>query len=280
MPPWLWGVVAVLAAAIGAAAWWMRSRRRPASVKPADVPAAPAPVSDLDEAEALMRAAGGLDAQAPETPLDHRVVADSDASLATRVPGADPVALRRRYIEERFPEIVAGTIALDNPESVVKAARLSYEDGALARAVELLQFCVEEKPAMMKPWLALFEIFRLEGLSGEFAELAGRFREHHAASDNWRKVQFIGRELDPQNPLYRDEAFNSLETIGHPPPQRVPVTFDPLAENWLNAPMDFTTDALSSGLRAALLADAGLQDADLLPDPMPALKNVEMFNVA
>ena len=44
--------------------------------------------------------------------------------------------------------------------------------------------------------------------------------------------------------------------------------------------MDFTTDALAAGLRAGLLADAGLAEADLVADPMPALKNVEMFNVA
>ena len=55
---------------------------------------------------------------------------------------------------------------------------------------------------------------------------------------------------------------------------------NPLAENWLNAPMDFTTDALAASLRAGLLADAKLQDTDLVADPMPALKNVEMFNVA
>ena len=60
----------------------------------------------------------------------------------------------------------------------------------------------------------------------------------------------------------------------------MPVTFDPLAENWLNAPMDFTTDALAASLRAGLLADAGVADADLAADPMPALKNVEMFTVA
>ena len=211
----------------------------------------------------------------------HRVVAESDASLATSVPGADPAALRRRYIEERFPEIANGTIVLKEPDSVVKAARLFYEDGAIARAIELLQYTVEETPASMKPWLALFEIFRLEGLSGEFAELAGRFRGHHGASDNWRKVQHIGRELDPANALYRDAPINNLETIGPAAAKKqAPVTFDPLAENWLNAPMDFTTDALAASLRAGLLADAGVHDSDLVADPMPALKNVEMFNVA
>ena len=220
------------------------------------------------------------DDTATVAPRDHRMVADSDSGLATNVPGADPTALRRRYIEERFPEIASGTVAPADPDSVVKAARLFYEDGALARAVELLQFAVEENPATLKPWLALFEIFRLDGLTGEFAELAGRFREHHGTSDYWRKVQFIGREIDPENPLYSEAAFNNLETIGHPVRPAAAVTFDPLAENWLNAPMDFTTDALAASLRAGMLADAGVKAHDLVADPMPALKNVEMFNVA
>jgi len=218
-------------------------------------------------------------AQARE-PADRREAA-SDAELTTRIPGADPELLRRRYLEERFPEIASGTLDIANPDSVVKGARLLYEDGALPRAVELLQLALEEDPKAMKPWLALFEIFRLENLPGEFGTLAARFREHHGPSENWRKVQFIGREIDPPNPLYRDDAFDSLETIGYPDAARTrAIAFDPLAENWLNAPMDFTSDALASELHRALLADAGLGESDLIPNPMPALKQVEMFNVA
>jgi hypothetical protein len=274
--PWMWGLLAALVAIIGALGWL---RLRHHGARQETTPAAPATISELDEAEALMRGGGG-DAPVPLL-VDGRVVAESDAGLATRIGGADPAMLRRRYIEERFPEIAGGTIVLDDPDSVVKAARLFYEDGALTRAVELLQFAVEEQPAAMKPWLALFEIFRLESLAGEFGVLAARFREHHGGSENWQKVQFIGRELDPQNPLYHDAPQAHLETIGPLQAARaVPVTFDPLSENWLNAPMDFTSAALAATLRSRLLADAGMQEADLAQDPMPALKNVEMFNVA
>jgi len=273
VPAWLWAVLALVVAGIAAIAWKLVSGRRKPAV-PVTPTAAPPAHSDLDDAAAMM------DTGAPPAP-EHRVVAQSDSSLSTNVPGADPVMLRRRYIEERFPEIASGTIAPADPDSVVKAARLFYEDGALARAVELLQFAVEENPRTLKPWLALFEIFRLEGLAGEFGELAGRFRVHHGASDYWRKVQFIGRELEPGNPLYIEAAVDHLETIGPAAARKgAPVTFDPLAENWLNAPMDFTTDALAASLRAGLLGDAGIAETDLVADPMPALKNVEMFTVA
>ena len=289
LPTWLWGVFAALLLAIAVLALRLVSRRRAAARSREAVAAraaASAPVTRAD--------ADGLDDEAPASAVrppdfrfddepreDGRAVAESDAMLTTRLDAAEAPDLRRRYLEERFPEIASGAIALKDDDSVVKGARLFYEDGALPRAVELLQFAIEERPAAQKPWLALFEILRLENLAGEFAALAARFKDHHGATENWRKVQFIGREMDPANPLFRDEAFSSLETIGYPQAAKTAeVAFDPLAENWLNAPMDFTSDALAAELRRGVLADAGVSEADLIPDPMPALKNVEMFTVA
>jgi hypothetical protein len=37
---------------------------------------------------------------------------------------------------------------------------------------------------------------------------------------------------------------------------------------------------LANDLRRALMAGAKLRDQDLAPNPMPALRNVEMFTVA
>ena len=212
----------------------------------------------------------------------------SDSALATRLAG-DSGELRRRYIEERFPEIQNRTVVLEDPASVVKAARLFYEDGALPRAVELLQFAVEDNPAEVRPWLALFEIFRLERLTGQFAELAARFRDPHGKSEYWRKVQFFGREIDPGNALYREAPVNTLETIGPREAKRLAAglssvgggaNFDPIAENWLNAPMDFENEVLANEMRMKLMAGASLTEQDLVPNPMPALRSVEMFTVA
>jgi hypothetical protein len=170
----------------------------------------------------------------------------------------------------------------------VKGARLFYEDGAVSRAVELLQFAIEDKPADVRPWLALFEIFRLERLTGEFAELAGRFRQHHGGGEYWPKVQFFGREIDPANALYKEKPLNTLDTIGPREARRLaaglanvgPVSnFDPIAENWLNAPMDFENEVLANEMRMKLMSEASLTEQDLVPNPMPALRSVEMFNV-
>jgi phage tail protein X len=283
---WLWALVAVL---ILLAVWlaWRIVRRRSEEASEEDLPDIAA-TQELVPTEPPVGDLGNLDIDVDEpqavvvaqSPAAQRREMQSDASLATEVRGADPAALRRRYIEERFPEIANRTIVLADPDSVVKSARLFFEDGAISRAVELLQFATEEKPAEPKPWLALFEIFRLERLSGQFADLAQRFKEHHGRGENWRKVQYFGREIDPGNALYRDLAVG-IETIKFEVGKPLPTTsFDPVAENWLNAPMDFENEVLVVELRRALMVQAGLQDDDLIPNPMPALRSVEMFTVA
>lgn len=201
-----------------------------------------------------------------------------EATQALAAPDAG--ALRQRYIEERFPEVLNGTLVLGDPASVVKVARLFYEDGAMPRAVELLQFAIEDNPAEVRTWLALFEIFRLERLTSEFAELARRFHEQHGNTEYWRKVRYFGREIDPGNFLYREDV-DALETIGPGAPRRAgDERFDPARENWLDAPMDFENSVLANELRQALMANAGVVDQDLVPNPMPALRDAEMFTVA
>jgi hypothetical protein len=222
-----------------------------------------------------------MEVESPPPAQERRREMDADVDLPTNIP-TNTDDLRRRYIEERFPEIGKGAISLDDPDSVVKGARLFYEDGALPRAVELLQYAIERKPEELKCWLALFEIFRLESLTGEFAELATRFKELHGKSDYWPKVQYFGREIDPGNALYREAPINSFETIGPAQAKKLAAAsnVDPVAENWLGAPMDFENEVLANDLRRTLMADAGINEGDLVPNPMPALRNVEMFNVA
>ena len=53
-----------------------------------------------------------------------------------------------------------------------------------------------------------------------------------------------------------------------------------MAENWLGMPMDFQNEVLANELRKMLMSGAGLNEQDLVPNPMPALRNIEMFSVA
>ncbi len=185
-PPWtesyeLWAGLALVLVLVAAAAVYLRRRRSASGAPeesweaPADAPMDIAPErAPLDEEPAAVH-------EAP------RGEVASDAELTTRIPEENADDLRRRYMEERFPETVNRTIALDDADSVVKGARLFYEDGALPRAVELLQFAIEANPAQVKFWLALFEIFRLERLPGEFAELARPLPRAARQGDYWRE---------------------------------------------------------------------------------------------
>ena len=258
------------------AAWlWSRWRNPPARDEEDQVDA-------NGEATVIMDRDEGVAAEEPieiASPAPVRPEVTSDASLATRL-SDDSESLRQRYLEERFPEVKAGTIALRDAGSVVKGARLFYEDGAMPRAVELLRFAVEDRPAELRPWLALFEIYRLERLPGEYSELAARFKEHHGSTPQWRKVCSFGRELDPGNPLYQQPPLKSLETIGPAEARRMAQAHaDPIVENWLEAPMDFENEVLATELRRTLMSGAKVEDRDLVPNPMPALRSVEMFSV-
>jgi hypothetical protein len=265
-------------------AWYVMRRRR--SEEPDYYAEADDEIAPQEVVDEIAPAHTPIYAEEPEpiaaTPVPERGVMTSDADLVTRIPEENAADLRRRYIEERFPEIVTRMIVLENPDSVVKGARLFYEDGALPRAVELLQFAIEAHPQEVKTWLALFEIFRLERLTGEFAALAVRFKQQHGESEHWRKVQYFGREIDPGNALYQPPPIDKFQTIGPTQAKRMAAesTFDPVAENWLGAPMDFENEVLANDLRKAVMAQAGIMEGDLLANPMPALRNVEMFTVA
>ncbi len=163
---------------------------------------------------------------------------------------------RLKYMHERYPELQSNTVSIDDADSVINAARLYYDEadtGGHDKASELLTFAVEERPQEMRFWLAQFEIFRLENMVNEFTELAGKFHVLFSHTPAWPKVRHIGHELAPGNPLFAASGGPLLagET-----------RFDPIAENWLNAPMDFTSDALMSDLRMALLDDHGVDRAD------------------
>ncbi len=132
--------------------------------------------------------------------LDTRPATDLDLPLFAD--DGDDRTRRAAYIAQRFPELANEMISPDDPDSIINAARLSFEDGYVQRAAELLTYAFEERPGQLRFWLALFEIYRLERMTGEFSMLAAQFKDMHGGTDVWPKVQHIGRELDPSNPLY------------------------------------------------------------------------------
>jgi hypothetical protein len=170
---------------------------------------------------------------------------------------------RLRYMHERYPELAARTVSIDEPESVIHAARLYYEDNQLGKACELLIYAVEERPQETRFWLAQFELFRLERMVPQFADLAQKFELLFGTDKSWPKVQQAGLGLDPSNPLFSDANGSDQ--------------FDAAAENWLDAPVggDAATqnisEALIADLRASLFAEHRVTHADF--EHGPALLN-------
>lgn len=211
-------------------------------LSPAEIPAAPRkPVIDLP----LSAATGAA---------DDRNMIDPQA----------PDSFKLAYLRERFPEIAQGSLRLDKPDSLIHAARLYYqEDSNSAKATELLEYAIGEYPHEVRPWLALFEIYRLEHRAPEFTNLAQRFKAKFEQGGYWPKVQGIGRQLDANNPLYTATEYH-MEEAGDD------AAISPEAENWLNTPLDFTQDLLGGELRNALMAE------EPAPPPPPAAKPGEL----
>ena len=164
---------------------------------------------------------------------------------------------RLQYMFGRYPELASKTVSIDEPDSVINAARLYYEEAktesARDKACELLTFAIEERPQEIRFWLAQFEIYRLDNLAKEFSELGNKFNVMFGHTDSWPKVRHVGHELDPTNPLFAAAGGASLASD----------RFDSLAENWLLAPMDFTSDALVGEMRQSLFDDHDVNAADL-----------------
>lgn len=287
--PWI-RLAPILVLVLGAAWWWRRRRSRPdmgasasalpqgenpdtfsdwanvsdsgfepdpaqgsVSPQPAQVPPRDSWREPLPPA-VLPSHADILDDMPASLELDMRPAIDVDLPLMMEESGEDKER-RRRYIEMRYPEVANKTVTVDDPDSVINAARQYFEEGQVQSAAELLTYAFEERPGQLRFWLALFEIYRLERMATEFSEMAAHFRDFHSGTDVWPKVQHVGRDLDPSNPLFAA----ALGRLGLP----VDREFDSIAENWLNAPMDFTSEVLMAELRRGLLGEYGVDPAEL-----------------
>jgi pilus assembly protein FimV len=217
-------------------------------------PASASGVQRADQQATARFARPPLDETPGSLELDTRPATEVDFPILVEERGEDRTR-RQHYMEERYPEIANRTISVEEPDSIITAARLYFEEGHLRKAIELLTYAYEERRGQLRFWLALFELYRLERMVPEFAKLAEKFKNEHAGTDVWPKVQHIGRELDPSNPLFTA----ALGRLGLPAERE----FDPVAENWLNAPMDFTSDVLMGELRSSLLDEYGVEPGEL-----------------
>ena len=151
---------------------------------------------------------------------------------------------RTAYLHERFPEIAAGLIKLDEPESVVNGARLYADHGDYDHAEELLEAALQGSSATdVRPWLALFELHRMREEVSPYASLLTRFRERFGNSRYLPEVLAVGRQLDASRPDFAAPEGGSA------------VVAPSEATSWLSAELDFVPESLARDLHETLMAE-------------------------
>jgi hypothetical protein len=235
----------------------------PARIEPGmPAPAAPQPNTDAKGVDVQRLLAATRNA----APVELSIIewdGDSDAIPVAHEP-ADPVVegsldftaedmpligdarsrrIRDRYIGARFPGVARSAADLENPDRVVKSARLYFEDGQAETALELLDVAIEQDSRAEPLWLAQLEILFLIRDAQRFAEAARAFRALHPASEAWDEVTRLGRALAPQETLFGNAAGRRDHDHYGPWPD---------LPNWIQANWDLTAEVIASDFHRML----------------------------
>jgi hypothetical protein len=232
--------------------------------KPQSAPAEVAPASPpvAEEAAAAPRAKWDKPVFDGKPPPRPRALASSAASAATTpapramaahkpepavLPDHVRARIRERYFRSRFPDVPLPAPGSKDASAIVKAARLYFEDGDTARAVELLRQASDMLTRVEGILLAKLEIHYLDHNEAAFTETARIFAERFPGSSEWPAVARLGWRLAPSEALFanarpakvaRDDQYGAW----------------PEVPNWIEAPWDLTGEVLAVELRSRILA--------------------------
>ena len=84
---------------------------------------------------------------------------------------------------------------------LLEARRLMVHDKALS-AIKLLDDFIHAHPDEPRPWMMRFVLLGARQMSREFAIAARQFKQRNPEPELWENVCALGREVDPENPLY------------------------------------------------------------------------------
>ena len=216
-------------------------RREPVIAK-APVIAAPPPATGVDFEKLLASTRKAPVDLAPiewEGDGDTVDIAPAASDNAVNLECADNRArrIRDRYISARFPGVARSASDLESVDRVVKCARLYFEDGQVAAALELLDMAIEQDSRAEALWLAELEILYLARDAARFVECARAFRALHAGSEQWAEVARLGRAIAPAETLFgAKEGPREHEHYGPWPD----------LPNWIQANWDLTAEVLAS----------------------------------
>jgi hypothetical protein len=186
---WSWLLAAALALILVA---YLALRRRPQTVPITAYHAAPARremTTDADKPEEEM------------VDLDFHDQRSPDANASPEA-ASDPHTFYRNMIRDQFPGLQSGQDVV--PDDLIAIANDIDKRGEKARAIQLIEFGLEERPEYEPLWLTQLEFLRQDGRRSAYEQLTTRYRERFPESDKWSAVQAGGRFLDPDNALYAD----------------------------------------------------------------------------
>lgn len=193
---WYWGAIIFLAIAFMVAL----KRRRKVVIEPAQ----------YEMNEPMTKPGSAPPTVVPMSSVDKMVEPPSE-------PTTSPKDLYRNVIINQFPELKSA--GNTEARTIIGVAWQYFEDkGERSRAIELIEFGLEEHPDVDELWLTQFEFLLRDSRRSAYEQLAKRYRQRFPADQSWIKIQSWiqiqsgGRYLDPENPLYAVEAISENES--------------------------------------------------------------------
>jgi len=217
-------------------------RREPVLAKPAPR-AAPAPAPAGVDFDKLLASTRKTPVELAPIEWEGDAATTGEATAACDGPAVPDCAasrarrIRDRYIGARFPGVARSASDLESVEHVVKCARLYFEDGQPAAALELLDMAIEQDSRAEGLWLAQLEILFLARDAARFIECARAFRALHAGSAQWSEVARLGHAIAPNEALFG--AKDGPRDHEHYGPW-------PDLPNWTQANWDLTSEVLAA----------------------------------
>ncbi len=156
-------------------------------------------------------------------PLPRRVYVQSAAASSHGLPASTEQTTQGEEEDENHynPNSIFQkdeSISLTEFDSVIDEADLYLVYGWTQKAIDLLKDHIQRIKTDVPPWMMLADIYRSNHMDQEFVALATEFKSHFGDTEWWPKLQKIGIEFDPQNPLFQVEPAKADEIQEEPAP--------------------------------------------------------------
>src|SRR4051812_46502602 len=155
--------------------------------------------------------------------------------------------IRDRYIGVRFAGVARGAGDLENPVRVVKAARLTFDEGEAETALELLSLAIDQNAGEPQLRLAELEIAYLARKRARFVEAARDFHELFPRNPDWPEIVRLGRRIAPGEALFARASLS---------PDSGAATGE--APRWIDSPWDAARGIDAGEFHRAMTQEASL----------------------